>query len=110
MLATRPFTNAELRKLLEDLAARHFAPGDLSIDRGLIAEAARRLAPSGDSGNLQCTAQAIADHFIQFEQGYGRTIKDRFHNPMTKRMETNSVTIPVPMLRALVAAVKGPAA
>lgn len=47
MLITRPFTNAELRKLLEDLAARHFAPGDSSVDRGLIAEAARRLTEAG---------------------------------------------------------------
>lgn len=47
MLVTRPFTNAELRKLLEDLAARHFAPGDSSVDRGLIAEAARRLTEAG---------------------------------------------------------------
>ncbi|KLN54692.1 NADAR family protein [Variovorax paradoxus] len=43
MLITRPFTIAELRKRLEDFARRHFAPSDLSVDRGLIAEAIRRL-------------------------------------------------------------------
>lgn len=53
MLVTRPFTNAELRKQLEDFAARHFSPDDLSTDRGLIAEAARRFK-SGRFG-IWCT-------------------------------------------------------
>ena len=52
MLVTRPYSNGELRRLLEDLAARHFAPGDLSFDRGLITEAARRLPASEEAENL----------------------------------------------------------
>ncbi|MCY1548424.1 hypothetical protein D9M68_845330 [compost metagenome] len=89
MLASRPFTNAELRTQLEDLMGRHFAPGDISADRGLIAEAARRLRPSGVCLShpveglmchpcqcISCTEPATPDPAQAFENALMRLIDE----------------------------------
>lgn len=104
MLVTRPYSNDELRRLLEDLAARHFPPGDSSVDRGLVAEAARRLSASAASDSVFLAAYAIAGHFCELERERG-DYADVFREPATGQTLTNSVSIPVPMLRALVAVV-----
>ena len=51
-------------------------------------------------------ARAVADHFSRYEQERGSKVSDRFRDPLTHQTRDNGVTIPVPMLRALVAAVQ----
>lgn len=55
--------------------------------------------------NLHRAAQAIADYFNTIEAKRGELIKDVFNNQLIDGKPTvNVIGVPVPMLRALIAA------
>ncbi|HEX7866549.1 MAG TPA: hypothetical protein VF555_16455 [Variovorax sp.] len=60
---------------------------------------------SNDSTNTAATVSAaaqIAEHFVLREAQLGR-VRDTFRSPLSGKVETNALAVPVPLLRALVA-------